>query len=89
MSGARGLWGFDAGVVDGAVNGTGWTTVASARISHVLDKHVVDGLVNLVGWVCREGSFGFRRVQTGLIQNYAFATLVGVFAFVTWFLVGR
>ncbi len=89
MSGARGLWGFDARVVDGAVNGTGWTTVASSRISHVLDKHVVDGLVNLVGWVCQEGSYGFRRVQTGLIQNYAFATLVGVFAFVTWFLIGR
>ena len=89
MSGARGLWGFDAKVVDGAVNGTGWTTVASSRISHVLDKHVVDGLVNLVGWICQEGSYGFRRVQTGLIQNYAFATLVGVFAFVTWFLVGR
>ena len=89
MAGARGLWAVDARVVDGAVNGTGWTTVASSRISHVLDKHVVDGLVNLVGWVCQEGSYGFRRVQTGLIQNYAFATLVGVFAFVTWFLVGR
>ena len=89
MAGARGLWGVDARVVDGAVNGTGWTTVASSRISHVLDKHVVDRLVNLVGWVCQEGSYGFRRVQTGLIQNYAFATLVGVFAFVTWFLVGR
>ena len=89
MSSARGLWRFDGGVVDGAVNGTGWTTRASATISHVLDKYVVDGLVNLVGWICREGSYGFRRVQTGLIQNYAFATLVGVFAFVTWFLVGR
>ncbi len=89
MSSARGLWRFDGGVVDGAVNGTGWATRASATISHVLDKYVVDGLVNLVGWICREGSYGFRRVQTGLIQNYAFATLVGVFAFVTWFLVGR
>ena len=89
MSGARGLWKFDAGVVDGAVNGTGWTTIALSWISHGLDKYVVDGIVNLVGWVCQEGSYGFRRVQTGLIQNYAFATLVGVFAFVTWFIVGR
>ena len=89
MSGARNLWRFDGAVVDGAVNGTGWATRASSVISHVLDKYVVDGLVNLVGWICREGSYGFRRVQTGLIQNYAFATLVGVFAFVTWFLVGR
>ena len=89
MSGARNLWRFDGAVVDGAVNGAGWTTRASSVVSHVLDKYVVDGLVNLVGWICREGSYGFRRVQTGLIQNYAFATLVGVFAFVTWFLVGR
>ena len=89
LSGARGFWRFDGAVVDGAVNGTGWTTRASAWVSHLLDKYVVDGLVNLVGWICQEGSYGFRRIQTGLIQNYAFATLVGVFAFVTWFLVGR
>ena len=89
MSGAQNFWRFDGAVVDGAVNGTGWFTRASSVVSHVLDKYVVDGLVNLVGWICREGSYGFRRVQTGLIQNYAFATLVGVFAFVTWFLVGR
>ena len=89
MSGAQNLWRFDGAVVDGAVNGAGWFTRASSVVSHVLDKYVVDGLVNLVGWICREGSYGFRRVQTGLIQNYAFATLVGVFAFVTWFLVGR
>ena len=89
MSSARGLWGVDSVVVDGAVNGTGWATIALSWISHVLDKYVVDGIVNLVGLIFKEGSFGFRRVQTGLIQNYAFATLVGVFAFVTWFIVGR
>ena len=89
MSGARLLWGVDSMVVDGAVNGAGWATIALSWISHVLDKYVVDGIVNLVGWICKEGSYGFRRLQTGLIQNYAFATLVGVFAFVTWFIVGR
>ena len=89
MASARGLWRFDGGVVDGAVNGTGLTTRASAEGSQRIDKHVVDGIVNLIGRICREGSYGFRRVQTGLIQNYAFATLVGVFAFVTWFLLGR
>ncbi len=89
MSGARGLWRFDGLVVDGVVNGTGWLTIAFSWISHVLDKYVVDGIVNLVGWICKEGSYRFRRVQTGLIQNYAFATLFGVFAFVTWFLIGR
>ena len=86
MSAARGLGAVDSAVVDGAVNGTGWLTIAFSWISHVLDKYVVDGIVNLVGWVAKEGSYVFRRVQTGLIQNYAFATLLGVFAFVTWYI---
>ena len=89
MSSARGLWWFDGAVVDGVVNGARWATIAFSWISHVLDKYVVDGIVNLVGWIAREGSYRFRRVQTGLIQNYAFATLFGVFAFVTWFLIRR
>jgi NADH-quinone oxidoreductase subunit L len=89
MSGARGLFAFDRGVVDGAVNGTGWTTIVLSWISHVLDKYVVDGLVNVVGGTFREASYSLRRVQTGLIQNYAFATVLGVFAFVTWYLISR
>ena len=68
-------------MVDGAVNGAGWLTRAvSSWVSHVLDKYIVDGVVNLVGWICTEGSYMFRRGQTGLIQNYAVASLFGVFA---------
>ena len=89
MTSAHRLFALDRGVVDGAVNGTGWTTIVFSWISHVLDKYVVDGIVNLVGNTIREVSYSLRRVQTGLIQNYAFATLFGVFAFVTWYLVGR
>ena len=89
MASARGLWTVDRRVVDGAVNGAGWLTRALSWVSHVLDKYVVDGLVNLVGWICQEGSYLFRRVQTGLIQNYAVATLFGVFAFITMYLVAR
>ena len=89
MSGARGLWTVDRNVVDGAVNGTGWTTRASAWVSHVVDKYVVDGLVNLVGRICAEGSYRFRHAQTGLIQNYAVATLFGVFVFVTLYIAAR
>jgi len=89
MAGARGLWTVDRRVVDGAVNGTGWFTRAASWISHVIDKYVVDGLVNLIAWICAESSYVFRRVQTGLIQNYALATLFGVFAIVTVYVVGR
>ena len=89
MGSARGLWTVDRNVVDGAVNGTGWMTRASAWVSDVVDKYVVDGLVNLVGRTCAAGSYVFRHVQTGLIQNYAFATLFGVFAFVTLYIAVR
>ena len=89
MAGARGLWTVDRIGVDGTVNGTGWLTRASSWVSHVFDKYVVDGVFNLVAWICAEGSYIFRRVQTGLIQNYAFATLFGVFFFVTVYLIAR
>jgi NADH-quinone oxidoreductase subunit L len=85
----RGLWAVDRNVVDGAVNGSGWLTIVSAWFSGLTDRTVVDGLVNLVGRICEEGSFWFRRVQTGLVQNYALLMLVGIFAFVSIYLYMR
>jgi NADH-quinone oxidoreductase subunit L len=87
MASANGLWTFDRTVVDGAVNGTGWLTIFASWFSHIIDKYVVDGLVNLVGSILQESSFVFRRLQTGLIQNYALLMLFGVFAFVSLYLV--
>jgi NADH-quinone oxidoreductase subunit L len=89
FSGGRGLWSFDRGVVDGAVNGTGWVTRISAWISGLTDRTLVDGAVNLVGRICEEGSFWFRRFQTGLVQNYALLMLFGIFAFVSIYLFAR
>ena len=82
----RGLWTFDRRVVDGAVNGTGWVTVIGAWFSGLTDRTVVDGLVNLVGRIVQESSHVFRRVQTGLVQNYALLMLFGIFAFVSIYL---
>ncbi len=89
MASARGLWTVDRNVVDGAVNGSGWLTLASSWVSHMADKYIVDGLVNLVGKVMEESSFVFRRFQTGLVQNYALLMLFGVFAFVSIYLFSR
>jgi len=86
---ARNLWTVDRNVVDGAVNGTGWLTVISSWFSGLTDKSVVDGLVNLVGWIVQELSQGFRRLQTGLVQNYAMVMLLGIFVFVTVYLFVR
>ncbi len=89
LGGARGVWAVDRTVVDGAVNGSGWLTVLSAWFSHLTDTYVVDGLVNLIGRAGEESSFAFRRLQTGLIQNYALVMLFGVFAFVSLYLFAR
>jgi NADH-quinone oxidoreductase subunit L len=86
---ARGLWTVDRHVVDGAVNGTGKLTIVSSWLSGLTDRTVVDGLVNLVGWGVQESSHAFRRVQTGLVQNYALLMLFGVFAFVSIYLFMR
>jgi NADH-quinone oxidoreductase subunit L len=86
---AKGSWLIDRTLVDGAVNGSGWSTRFLSWLSGVLDKYVVDGLVNLLGGTLREASHGFRRMQTGLIQNYALLMLVGVFAFVSVYLILR
>ena len=50
---------------------------------------MVDGLVNLVGRICEEASYSFRRLQTGLVQNYALLMVVGIFAFVSLYLFMR
>jgi NADH-quinone oxidoreductase subunit L len=89
MKSAFGLWSFDRRVVDGAVNGTGWVTVFSSWVSSLIDRYVVDGAVNLVGRSSEESSFVFRRVQTGLVQNYALLMLAGVCALVSIYLLVR
>ena len=66
------LWWFDRWVVDGIVNGVRHLTVfLFGHGSNLFDKYVVDGAVNGVGWSAKSGSMMFRRVQSGMIQNYA------------------
>jgi NADH-quinone oxidoreductase subunit L len=86
MASGRGLWTFDRRVVDGGVNGTGWITLVSSWLSGLTDRYVVDGAVNLVGWTTEESSYWFRRLQTGLVQNYALLMVFGVFVFVSVYL---
>ena len=49
----------------------------------------MDGAVNFVGGVIQESSYWFRRLQSGLVQNYALLMLFGVFAFVSMYLLVR
>jgi len=87
---ARGLFRFDASFIDGLlVNGARHVTVAFSLLSGLFDKYVVDGLVNLVGTTLDAGSRGFRRVQTGVVGNYALVLAFGMFALVFLYMVLR
>jgi NADH-quinone oxidoreductase subunit L len=72
---------YDATVVEPIKNG-------SVFLWHGVDENVIDGAVNgsatTVGWL----SSHLRKLETGFVQNYALAILVGV-VLVTGYLIGR
>jgi NADH-quinone oxidoreductase subunit L len=78
------LWAFDAWVVDGMVNGAARFTLLWANLSYWFDARIVDGLVNLVAWLLQQLSGGFRKLQTGKVQNYAFVMFLGFLVFAFW-----
>jgi NADH-quinone oxidoreductase subunit L len=84
----RSLWKFDANVVDGAVNGSSWTTVKSALGSGWWDRWIVDGLVRFVGGFVKTSSWPVRLIETGYTQNYALLMILGVLIFVGYALWG-
>ena len=86
---ARELWRVDLRLIDGFVNAWGVTTRVLAWMSHMIDKVGVDGAVNAAGWSAGEGSFLVRRGQTGLVQNYALVIILGLFGFLTVYLLAR
>ena len=79
------LWAFDAEVVDGAVNGAAKSTVGIGDMSDLADANLVDGSVNAVWRVLASLSNVFRRLQTGVLQNYALMMLIGVGALIGFF----
>ncbi len=50
----------------------------SAFLAYVFDRRVIDGAVNAVGRLFQGLASIGRRVQTGLVRNYALAFLLGV-----------
>ncbi len=78
------LWSFDNWVIDGTVNGAARFTLILANASDWFDAKVVDGLVNSVAWGLQQGSLGFKAMQSGKVQNYAFVMILGFLAFACW-----
>ena len=78
LRGAEGLYRLDQRVVDGAVNGAASATRLSGDLSDLSDQNLVDRAVNLVAEILGAASTRFRRLQTGLFQNYALLMLFAV-----------
>jgi NADH:ubiquinone oxidoreductase subunit 5 (subunit L)/multisubunit Na+/H+ antiporter MnhA subunit len=89
MGAANVSWRIDRMVIDGLVNASGWFTRLMAWVSGLVDTHGVDGMVNATGNTLWEASFGYRRLQTGLIQNYALVIVCGVAVLVSLYLFVR
>jgi NADH-quinone oxidoreductase subunit L len=51
---------------------------AFAGAAWAFDIHIIDGLVNRLGWAIKLGGSGLRRVQTGVVGNYALSIVAGL-----------
>jgi NADH-quinone oxidoreductase subunit L len=67
------------------VNGASALTVFMSQVSAKFDFRGVDGLVNAIADLIQGGSQTFRRIQTGLLQNYLLAMAMGIFVIVSLF----
>jgi NADH-quinone oxidoreductase subunit L len=77
---------FDSRIVDGTVNGAGWTTRAVGTLSTWWDRWIIDGLlVNGPAIVARVFSYPARLVQWGLVQWYALLMVAGLVGFVAYY----
>ena len=71
---------FDQGVVDGGVNGAGWLTRFSSRVSIWWDTWIIDGAVRFGSFFVKMLSYPVCIFQTGRVQGYALFVVVGALA---------
>jgi len=77
---------FDANIVDGAVNASGWLTRAIASLSSWWDKWIIDGIgVNGPAILARALSYPARLLEWGLVQWYALVMTAGLVGFVFYY----
>jgi NADH-quinone oxidoreductase subunit L len=78
--GGLALGAFDRNVVDGGVNGAGWLTRFSSKVSIWWDTWIVDGTVRFTAFFVKLLSYPACLLQTGRVQSYAFFVVLGVLA---------
>jgi NADH-quinone oxidoreductase subunit L len=77
---------FDRNVVDGGVNGAGWLTRFTSRVSIWWDTWIVDGAVRFGSFCVKMLSYPACILETGRVQAYAFFVVVGVLAFLGYYI---
>jgi NADH-quinone oxidoreductase subunit L len=78
---------FDRIIVDGGVNGAGWFTRFTSRLSIWWDTWIIDGTVRLISFTVKMCSYPARILQTGRVQAYALFFVAGVLLFFGYYLV--
>jgi NADH-quinone oxidoreductase subunit L len=81
----RVLGAFDRNVIDGGVNGAGWLTRFSSRVSMWWDTWIIDGAVRFGSLVVRTLSYPACLLETGRLQSYALAIVLGVAVFLGYY----
>jgi NADH-quinone oxidoreductase subunit L len=77
---------FDTKIIDGTVNGAGWSTRAIGTLSRLWDTWVIDGIfVNGPAILVRLVSYPVRLIQWGLVQWYALVMVAGLLGFVVYY----
>ena len=78
--GGRLLGIFDQKVVDGGVNGAGWLTRFTSRLSIWWDTWIIDGAVRFGSFTVKLLSYPVCILQTGRVQAYALFMVAGAIA---------
>jgi NADH-quinone oxidoreductase subunit L len=87
LKGSEKLAFFDLKGIDGAVNAVRHSTVGLSFFSGFFDLRFVDGIVNLSANLLGWGGNLWRKIQTGVVQHYAFILTFGIFSLITIYLI--
>jgi NADH-quinone oxidoreductase subunit L len=79
-----GLRWFDAHIIDGLVNLTGWATVKWADIKMWFDTWIIDGAVNGIGYLFMAGAWILKFLQSGSVQFYTLVVIASAIGLVIY-----
>ncbi len=85
--GGRATGAFDRVIVDGGVNGAGWMTRFTSRVSIWWDTWIIDGAVRAGSFLIKMCSYPIRIVQTGRVQAYALFVVIGALLFFGFYMI--